>query len=287
MSLNSINYNNAAAVALANLNNTSTSMAEVQNQISSGKIINGPKDDPAVWAMSARSTSDATVLDAVIQSLQRGQTTVDTAVSAATTVQDLLNQIKTAVVSATDSSLDTAARTQLETAVKTLMDQINRTVNNASFNGVNIVKTGGVALTALADASGSGKVTVAAINLSIGTGANGGRQIQITTGATFKALTGTALTTYLGNLLTSVNKSIANVTSAMAQMGTGQNALAAQLSFVKSMQSNLQAGVSDLVDADMTKESTQMQALQARQQLGVQALQIANSSKNSLLSLFR
>jgi flagellin len=78
-----------------------------------------------------------------------------------------------------------------------------------------------------------------------------------------------------------------NVNTALTKLGTGSNALASHLNFVQSLQTSLQTGISNLVDADMAKESATLQALQTKQQLGVQALSIANQSTSIMLSLFR
>ena len=80
---------------------------------------------------------------------------------------------------------------------------------------------------------------------------------------------------------------ITNVNNALTNLGTGSNALAGQLTFVSNLQNSLNTGISNLVDADMAAESAQLQALQTKQQLGIQALSIANQSTSALLNLFR
>ena len=87
--------------------------------------------------------------------------------------------------------------------------------------------------------------------------------------------------------LTAVNASIDNVSASLARLGTGSKSLGTHLSFVGKLQDSLEAGVGNLVDADLAKESARLQSLQTKQQLGVQALSIANSSTSILLGLFR
>ncbi len=279
MALNSINYNQSAVTALANLNATSEGLSQSQSRISTGLAINGPADNSAVWAMAQRTRADSSALDAVIQSLQRNSSVVDTATSAATQVADLLNQIKAKVVSGSDTSIDAASRTALQTDVVSLINQINRTVSNANFNSANLVKSGATALAALADTAG-GKLTVSAQVLSVKVGGTN-TLITFSAGSSFTTATTAA------NLLSLVNSSITNVTAAVAKLGTSSNSLNTHLKFIQTLQDQLNNGVSNLVDADVAKESATLQALQTRQQLGVQALQIANSSKSALLSLFR
>ena len=88
-------------------------------------------------------------------------------------------------------------------------------------------------------------------------------------------------------MITTVNTSIQNVSAALAKLGTGSQSLERHANFVSRLQDALDQGVSNLVDADLAKESARLQALQTKQQLGVQALAIANSSASSLLGLFR
>ena len=209
-------------------------------------------------------------------SLNRAQSTIDVAMSAGQQVSDLLTQMKAKALAASDTSLDTTSRTALNEDFKSLRDQITAVVNNADFNGVNMVKSGGTTVYALANDSGSSKLTVAAEDLSLG-----GANVTLTAAASFNsATTASAFIAMLDSDLTSVN-------TALTKLGTGSNALASHLTFVQSLQTSLQTGISNLVDADMASESANLQALQTKQQLGVQALSIANQSTSIMLSLFR
>jgi len=279
MSTNSINTNSGAMIALQNLNNTASELQTTQNRVSTGLLVSTAKDNGAIWGIAQNERSSVTSLDAVKQSLQRAQSTVDVAVSAGQTISDLLNQIKAKTLAASDSSLDATSRTALGNDVTALVAQITRITSNADFNGTNLVKSGAAAITALAS-GGSGTpnvLTVAAQDLSVsGTILGSGALSTVFTTAT------TA-----GTYLTSVNTAITNANAAVAKLGTASNALTTHLNFVSSLQDTLTQGVSNLVDADVAKESANLTALQTKQQLGIQALSIANASKQSLMSLFR
>ena len=275
MANNSINTNTGALIALQNLNTTATSLQQTQNQISTGLAVSGAADNGAIWNIAQNSRATVSALDSVKQSLQRAQSTVSVAVSAGQTISDLLNQIKTDVLAGTDTSLDTTSRNSLNQTVNALIGQIGKIVSNATFNNINLIKTGGSTLQALANTSGS-KFTVAAVSLQVG-----GANITFTAGASFTTAT-TANT-----LLSLVSTSIVNVNAATAKLGTASNALTTHLNFIGSLQDTLTQGVGNLVDADVAKESANLTALQTKQQLGIQALSIANSSKSGLLSLFR
>jgi flagellin len=271
----SINTNSSALTALQNLNNTASALATTQNRISTGLKVATAKDNGAIWAIAQNSRSTIGALDTVKDSLNRASSTVDVAVSAGGSISDLLNQMKSKALAATDTSLDANSVTALANDFKALRDQIGKIVANADFNGVNMIKTGGTNVFALANAAGTSKLTVAAVNLGLG-----GGQVTVTAAATFtSAATASAQ-------LALVNTSITNVNAAVAKLGTGSTAVQTHLGFIGKLQDTLTTGVGNLVDADIAKESASLTALQTKQQLGVQALSIANQSSSVLLSLF-
>ena len=280
MALNSINTNVGAMIALQSLNAINRELAVVQNRISTGLKIASARDNPAVWAIAQGQRSQIMALDSVKDSLQRGQSTVDVAISAGETVSDLLNQMKAKAVAAADVSLDADARADLNNDFVALRDQIQKTIDSASFNGMNLLKTAATPLYALASADGLQRLTVRAQPMGLGSGA-AGSIITFTVGASF------ATATAASNLIGALNASITNVNRAVASLGTGYKALDTHLGFIGKLQDTLTAGVGNLVDADVAKESARLQALQIRQQLAIKALSIANSSASMLLQLFQ
>ncbi|HRD27606.1 MAG TPA: flagellin [Caulobacter sp.] len=276
MALNSVNTNTGALVALQNLNATNSELNVVQGRINTGKKVASAKDNGAIWAIAQTQRGTSQALNAVKDSLQRGQSTIDVAIAAGESVSDLLVQMKEKALAASDTTLDTASRSALSEDFKALRDQIAKAVSNADFNGSNMIKASGATVTALANADGTSKITVAAQSLALG-GAN------VTVAATASLSTATIAAA----MVTTVSTSITNVGAALAKLGTGSKSLEAHLTFVGKLQDSLDAGVGNLVDADLAKESAKLQALQTKQQLGVQALAIANTSTSALLGLFR
>jgi flagellin len=275
MSLNSVNTNSGALIALESLDATNSALNTTQNRISTGLKVASATDNGATWAVAQNIRSTIGALGSVTDSLNRGISVADVAVSAGQTISDLLNQMKAKALAATDTSATATDITNYANDFTALRNQIAKIVSTSDFNGVNMIKTGGSAVMALASASGSVKVTVAAVNLGLG-----GGTVTVTAGSTFTSnATASAV-------LALVNTSITNVNAAVAKLGTGVNALNSQLSFVQTQSDTLTTGVGNLVDADVAKESANLTALQTKQQLGAQALSIANSSSSILLSLF-
>jgi flagellin len=273
---NSVNTNVGALVALQNLNQTNSELQVTQGRINTGKRINNAKDNGAIWAIAQNQRATSKALDAVRESLQRGQSTVDVAISAGETVSDLLLQMKEKALAAADASLDTTSRQALNADFIALRDQLAKAVSTADFNGVNMVKSGGASIASLANADATAKITVLAQNLSLG-----GSIVTVAAAGSIGTI-GVAT-----SMITTVNNSIANVSTALSKLGTGSKALASHQNFINTLQDSIDIGVGNLVDADLAKESAKLQALQTKQQLGVQALSIANQSSSILLGLFR
>ena len=279
MALYSVNTNRDAMIALQNLNVTGAELGVTQQRISTGRKVDSAKDNGSTWAIAQSMRATSTSLNAVKDSLQRGQSTLDVALAAGSSVSDLLVQMKEKALAASDTTLDTAGRSALNEDFKALRDQLAKTVANADFNGTNMIKTGGSTLAALANAAGTSKITVAAQSLGLGsanlTGITSTSSLAPTSAGTAQAM------------ISTVNTAIGKVSTALAKMGTGSKALDLHLSFIMKLQDTLDNGVGNLVDADLAKESAKLQSLQTRQQLGVQALSIANQSTSALLGLFR
>ncbi|MEY4248539.1 MAG: hypothetical protein RJA87_172 [Pseudomonadota bacterium] len=276
MAINSINTNDGSFVALQNLAATNAFLRDTQDRISTGRKINSSKDNGAIWAIAQNLRAGSQSINAVKQSLDRAQSTTDVALTAGANVSDLLIQMKEKALAAADTALDSSSRTALNDEFKVLRDTLKKTVDNAEFNGTNMIKAAGTGMQALANIAGTNIITVSAQNLSLGSAI-----VTVTATESFN----TAATASAS--LTKVNNSIVAVNKALATMGAQYKAIALHNTFMAKLQDNLDAGVGNLVDADLGRESARLQSLQSRQQLGVQASSIANQSTSVLLGLFR
>ena len=280
MGLNySVNTNAGALVALQSLNSTGRDLQVSQNRINTGKKIETSKDNGAIWAIAKNQSSKANALDAVTDSLDRGKSTVDVALAAAATITDTLDQMRQKALAASETSLDSSSRANLNTEYQVLRDTINQVVSTAEFNGFNLIKSGGSNFSALSTDDPSKSMTISAFSLNINSGGTG----KITVKTTSTIGTATAASTEL----TTIKASISAVNTAIAQMGAQARRLDNQNVFISKLKDALETGVGNLVDADLARESARLTALQTKQQLGTQALSIANQSTGILASLFR
>ena len=277
MAMNSVNTNQGAMIALQNLNTTNKDLGVVQNRINTGQKISSAKDNGAIWAIAQNQRAESASLNSVISSLQRGQSVADVAMSAGTAISDILVQMKEKVLAATEAGLSTASKQALSDEYTSLRDQIDTIANNATFDGVNLISRPSVnssSIKAIANADATATIDIDHVVLS---------KSNAKIAATLESLTSGVTSADVKE----VEDAIQDVSSALSKLGTGAKALDTHMTNVMKLQDTLDAGVGNLVDADLAKESAKLQALQTKQQLGVQALSIANQSSSSLLGLFR
>jgi len=272
----SVNTNTGALVALQYLNKTNASLASVQSAINSGLKVASAKDDGSTFAIAQDMRGDVAGYSAVTDSLNRGISSVDVAMSAGQSISDLLIQMKQKAIAASDASMDTASRAALNEDFTALRDQISTIVSNAVFNGFDLIDGSTQQITALASADGTKKITVNAEDMSLS-----GSVVTISTAASITSQSGAS------TMIATIETSLSNVDSALARLSSGAKKFSIQADFVQKLSDTLTGGIGNLVDADMATESAMLQSLQVKQQLGVQALSIANSAPSITLSLFR
>jgi flagellin len=272
----SVNTNVGAMIALQYLNKTTSELTATQNHVNSGLKIATAKDNGAIFAIAQNMRGDVSAFHAVSDSLNRAVSATDVAMSAGQAVSDLLVEMKGKAVAASDASLDSASRNALNEDFASLRDQVTNILENAIFNGVNLVDGTSSSLTALISADGGSTITIDGEDMSLG-----GSIVSISAGASLS--TASAASTMIGT----INTSLENVNAALARLGSSSKQISIQNEFIGKLIDTLNAGIGNLVDADLATESAKLQSLQVKQQLGVQALAIANSAPAIALSLFR
>ncbi len=299
----SINTNIGSMAAIQNLANTNRDLMVSQKAISTGKKVADVADNGAIWVIANKMTSDVKSYDRVRESGERAGAILDTAIAAAESIMDRLNDLKGKALAATQPGLSTASLNALNADFTQLRDQITTTINNATFDGTNMIlgtgtlpgtipangipSNGAASAIALGDASGGNSITIEGIDLRLG-----GQTITLAANQQItNALTGTPPTLDPANsaaiALGAINTSIDRLGTQMARLGAGAKRFDVHLQFVSKLQDALNTGIGAITDADLSKESAKLQSLQVKQQLGVQALSIANSSTSTALSLFR
>jgi len=273
----SVHTNTSAMIALQNLNATNKQMEDVQQKISTGLAVSTAKDNAAVYAIAQGQRADLSGLNAVKDSLNRANSIADVSMAAGESVSDLLNQMREKVVGAMDTSIDTQSRNALNSDFKSLIGQIKHIVENATFSGANILDGSmNSDIQFLANADANSQITLSVRDLSFS-----GSILTMSSGATL--LTATSA----GNVLSALDTSIENLNTNLGALGSQAKQIEGHLSFIAKLDDAITGGIGHLVDADMAKESSRLQALQVQQQLGTQSLSIANQAPQQILSLFK
>jgi flagellin len=305
--MSSLNTNIAAMTALQTLNQTNKEMLVTQNRISTGLRVKDASDNAAYWSIATTMRSDNMAVSTVEDALGLGGATADVAVTAMNSAIETISNIKAKLVAARAPGLD---RGKIQSEISALQTELKSTAESAVFSGenwLNADSTGPTSKTIVASFSrdSTGAITIGTISIDISstmlfdTSGNGAGILDsdksVTSGGTYTVsnLDISALTddpndlTDLEDMIKGVDDALSSMTDAATVLGAAKSRISLQKDFVSKLMDSIDTGIGQLVDADMNEESTKLQALQVRQQLGVQALGIANQSAQQILRLFQ
>ena len=304
--MTSILTNNAAMAALQTLRGISSNLQQTQSHVSSGLRISKASDNAAYWSIATSMKSDNGAIGAVSDALGLGAAKVDTATTAATSAIDIVGQIKNKLATAMEPSVD---KKSIQEEIGQLQQQLQSVAQSASFNGENWVmaQNGGSASVVSSFIRGTnGTVSVSSTsykfdtssvgNVLFGTTAAGaldtasgilGTKNSTVNASVFSLDISKMTTGQISSALNMVQTALNSMTSMGSKLGSISSRISLQTSFASSLSDSIQSGVGKLVDANMEQESSKLSALQTQQQLAVQSLSIANSSSQSVLSLFK
>ena len=311
--MSSINTNVAAMTALQTLTQTQKSLTEVQNRIATGFRVAEASDNAAYWSIATTMRSDNSALSTVQDALGLGAATVNVAYTAVKSSIDVLDQIKSKLVAAREPGVD---RAKIQTEISELQKQLQGVADAASFSGENwlSVDSGAAGYNATKTVVSSfsrtgGTISIGTISIDIGTSklfdSNDQSGILDTTSTTTNggvdySVAGSADAFNISNLTDSSNDladleqiigtvdgAISKMTDAGTALGAAKARIDMQKDFVKNLMDAITTGIGALVDADLNEESTKLQALQVKSQLGVQTLGIANAQSQNILRLFQ
>ena len=312
--MSSLLTNTSAMTALQNLSSTQKDLTKTQSQISSGLSVANASDNAAYWSISTSMKSDVSALGAVTNALNLGASVLNTATSAINSVETILKQMKADIVTAQTSGTNA---TQVQSDITAQQQSLISIMGSASFNGVNLLD-GSTSTTKIVDSfarSGTGTTTTGTLTVNtsgialggsgsasgllgasvsgVGATSSGAASASGATTGMFSAtsllgfsLSSSTTATDLTSLSTAIDTAITNVTAGAATLGQYSTTVSNQITFTSSLSDALTSGVGSLVDADMNVASTRLQALQTQQQLGIQALSMANQNSQLILKLF-
>jgi flagellin len=307
--MTSIMTNQSAMTALQSLTNTNKSLSQTQTRISTGYRVSSAEDNAAYWSIATTMKSDRGALSTVKDALGLGAATIDVAYTGMNSAIDVTKEIKNKLVAARQPGID---REKVQSEISELQNQLQSIGDSSVFSGENWLSVDSSAAsfngtkTMIASFSRSGG------NVSVGTISIDINSVKLYDGNDQSGILDTEDTTANGNVNYSVSdldisaisdtnndladleqmigyvdEAIGSMTTAASNLGAIKQRTKTQSDFVSALMTAIDRGVGALVDADMNEESTKLQALQVQQQLGIQALSIANQNSQMVLSLFR
>ncbi|WP_276119118.1 flagellin N-terminal helical domain-containing protein [Pararhizobium qamdonense] len=320
--MTSILTNSSAMAALSTLRSISSDMETTQGRISSGLKVGDASDNAAYWSIATTMKSDNKALSTVQDALGLGAAKTDTAYTGLNAAIDVVSEIKSKLVAAREPGVD---KLKINKELTELKNQLVSTATSASFSGENWLYNDTATAVGTKEMVGSftrdaaGNVAVGVLKFDASTSvlidtkdASKGqltKDITVTqpsgastasatyrlvstagaSGATGSVIELTASTSddNIEGMISAVDKMLTNLTDSAATLGATNKRISMQDDFMADLMDVIDKGVGRLVDADMNEESTRLKALQTQQQLGIQALSIANSDSQNILSLFR
>lgn len=273
----SILTNSQTMTALQSLNRTTSEIARTREAVATGREVVGTKDDGARYAVAQGMRADVAAFGVVATSLNRALAIGDTALGVTEIIADILSEMRGLALRAVDPSIDAQTRETLDQQFQDLKWETHHWAHRAEFDGVNILNASqppsGIAFPASDD--GASRVVLNTHDL-----VNSGILVP---GTYYNGLTNLSdAETALNN----VNLSMENISEVMAQIGADIRKIEGHQKFISKLSDSLETGIGALIDADLAKEAARLRALEVKQELGVQALGIANSSPELVLSLF-
>ncbi|HHZ08697.1 MAG TPA: flagellin [Rhizobiales bacterium] len=306
--MSSIMTNVSAMTALKSLQSTNKSLEATQSRISTGYRVAEASDNAAYWSIATTMRSDNKALSTVQDALGLGAAKLDTAYTATNSAIEVVDEIKAKLVAAKEPGVD---KSKIQSEISQLQEQLTSIAGSASFSGENWLSVDSSAtgysatksLVASFNRASDGSVSVSTIDISVtGTKLFDAADQSGILDTEFTTTGGGAVTvsvstldisasgiddTDLDEMISAVDSALASMTTSASDLGAAKKRVDMQKDFVSGLMDAIDRGVGTLVDADMNEESTRLQALQVQQQLGIQALSIANSNSQQILSLFR
>jgi len=270
---NSINTNVGAFVALQSLNSINSRLDVTQNRVSTGLKVNNAVDDASSFSIAQGIRGNLKAFEAVSQGLANGRGVATVALAGATAISDLLGDIQKKITEGQNAGNSTEQQAILASDFTNLVAQVNTFITNATYNGRNLLSASSTSLNVIGNVDGT-TLTIRSNSAFSGASINLGAQALTTTVTATKALS-------------ALFAAQASINTVLGNIGADTRTLNFQESFISKLSDAVSEGLGAIVDADLAKESSRLQALQVQQQLSVQTLNIANQKPSTLLSLFR
>ncbi len=246
---NSILTNPQAFIALRNLQQTNQRLATIQSRVSTGLKVTGAVDDASNFAIAQGIRGDIRALGAVTQGLNNSKGIGNVALAGATSISDLLQDIRQKLTELSNQGITTQQRTILSNDLNQLLSQASTFIANSVFNNINLL-TGTTNIDTLSNLNGG--------NLRLTAQTNVGNNIRSLATATAAATTATNAQSVLAQQYANLESTMSIV---LGQLGAEVRALNFQTDFLAAVTDATEEGLGNIVDADLARESAQLTAI--------------------------
>jgi flagellin len=290
MSFNSVNTNRQAVFAMQSLNLTNSELGGVQKRVSTGFRVADARDDGGAFAVAQAVRSDVAGVTAVGEQLGGVKGVLQTTFAALSVVSDTMKQVRATLTRLADGAINGDQRAQYEKQYELLTKQVSDFIDDATYNGRTLLQLGPSVVTvgtvvSTIGSAGGGDIT------GIRNEGGGTFTINAVDGETLKLSTTAPADATVAQTMIAAGGGFDDIdgliSTALNEFGASMQYVENQINYNAKKVDAMNDGLGALVDADLAKESSRLQALQTRQQLGIQTLGIANQGPQVLLSLFR
>ncbi|MFA4993832.1 MAG: hypothetical protein WC521_00805 [Bdellovibrionales bacterium] len=274
MAIGDISLSSSARANLTALQNTTVLLEKTQRHLSTGKSVNSATDDATAYFASKGFLNVANNLSTVKSNLSTALEAVNSYTNSIDSVSDVIAQLKGLVTQALGTT-DTLTRSGLASQFNALTTQLDTLVNDATFNGTNLLNSTSTTLVVYFNADNTTSLTISGVNITsaglLGAGAAAGSDWADNTN----------IQESQSYLLTA----LATLTTDAANFGGNATLIQTRQTFTSNLITSLQNASNSLTAADTNEEGANLQALQAQAQLGIVSLGVSGTLASAILKI--
>ena len=277
----SIQTNISSLIALTNFGKASTELDNISEVISTGLNISSSKDDSSNFSIAQGIRGEVKSIDAVIRGINNAKGIAKVAISGATAVSNLFQDIRQRVTEGSNPANTAAQQLLMQNDYTSLLQQMRQFMENSEFNGVNILIETNVPFNTIVGAVNDVEVLKDLQGTSL---TLEGQRLDLSYALLLQEDITTA--TNASQTLAVLLQEERRVNNAIASLGSNFRALEQQTRYLEILKDVTESGLGNIVDADMARASARLTSSQVRKQLAAQTLSIANQSPEVFLGLF-
>jgi len=273
MAIGDISLSKSARANLSALQTTAELLGQTQKHLSTGKLVNSAADNATAYFASKGFLNSANNLNTVKSNLSTALESVNSFDNSIGSVSTLVNQLQGLVTQALGAT-DSATRSGLASQFNALATQLDMLVNDATFNGTNLLNNTANKLVVYFNATNTTSLTISGVNIT----------------AAGLMSTPTAVSAWAGNTDIQTAQSflltaLSTLTTTAANFGGNATLIQTRQNFTSDLITSLQNASNSLTEADTNEEGANLQALQAQDQLGIVSLGVSGTLASAILKI--